>query len=183
MNAEQETGGQKIARSLAETLVKMMQMALGSGAKGQAEIVAAEAVTSAELKDHMNRELIGEIAKKMDGNDAAVLKKAYDEVEDQKDRHFYHSRGWAREPWAASLGIPAVIPPPEDKMYMRSAAGAAVAQASRKLMLKRRKRRDLSVRSRCGRAAPLRRAVFILAPLHHPLKSLRYYRRSTAAFW
>ncbi|MHB1607590.1 MAG: hypothetical protein ACYCXX_02930 [Acidiferrobacter thiooxydans] len=134
VNAEQETSGRKIVRSLAETLVKMMQMALSSGVKGHAEIVAAEAVTTAELKDHMNWELIGEVAKEMEGHDAAILKKAYEEVEDQEDRHFYHSRGWARELWVASLGVPAVIPPPEEKMNVKSGIGAATAQGSRKLI-------------------------------------------------
>ncbi len=134
INPEKETSGRKIVRSYAETLIKAMQGALSSGARGQAEIVAAEAVATAELKDHMNWQLIGEIAKKMDGSNAATLKKAYDEVEDQEDRHFYHARGWARELWAASLDIPAVIPPPEEKMNVKTGMGAAAAQASRKLM-------------------------------------------------
>ena len=134
INPEKETSGRKIVRSYAETRIKAMQGALSSGARGQAEIVAAEAVATAELKDHMNWQLIGEIAKKMDGSNAATLKKAYDEVEDQEDRHFYHARGWARELWAASLDIPAVIPPPEEKMNVKTGMGAAAAQASRKLM-------------------------------------------------
>lgn len=134
INPEKETSGRKIVRSYAETLIKAMQGALSSGARGQAEIVAAEAVATAELKDHMNWQLIGEIAKKMDGSNAATLKKAYDEVEDQEDRHFYHARGWARELWAASLDIPAVIPPPEEKMNVKTGMGAAAAQAFRKLM-------------------------------------------------
>jgi len=134
VNAEQETGGRKIVRSIAETLVKGMQVALSSGARGQAEIVAAESVAMAELKDHLNWELIGQVAEKMDGSDAAILKKAYDEIEDQEDRHFYHAKGWARELWAASLGVPAVIPPPEDKLHVKGGMGAAAAEHSRKLM-------------------------------------------------
>lgn len=134
VNSEQETSGRKIVRSLAETLIKGMQVALNSGVRGQAEIVAAECVATAELKDHLNWELIGQVAEKMDGNDAAMLKKAYDEVEDQEDRHFYHAKGWARELWAASLGVPAVIPPPEEKLHVKSGMGAAAAQSSRKLM-------------------------------------------------
>lgn len=134
INPEQETSGRKIVRGLAETLLKGMQIALSSGVRGQAEIVAAECVATAELKDHLNWELIGQVAEKMDGNDAAMLKKAYDEVEDQEDRHFYHAKGWARELWAASLGVPAVIPPPEEKLHVKSGMGAAAAQSSRKLM-------------------------------------------------
>lgn len=134
VNTERETSGRKIVRSLAETLIKGMQVALGSGVKGQAEIVAAEAIATAELKDHLNWELIGQVASKMEGSDGAILKKAYDEVEDQEDRHFYHAKGWARELWAQSLGVPAVLPPPEDKMHVKSGLGAAAAQSGRKLM-------------------------------------------------
>lgn len=134
VNAERDTSGRKIVRSLAETLVKGMQMALSSGMRGQAEIVAAESVAMAEMKDHMNWELIGQVASKMEGHDAEVLKKAYDEIEDQEDRHFYHAKGWARELWAASLGVPAVIPPPEEKLHVKSGMGAAAAQSTRKLM-------------------------------------------------
>ncbi len=134
VNSEMETTGRQIVRSHAEVLVKAMQMALSSGVKGQAEIVAAEAVTTAELKDHMNWQLIGQVAKKLDGHDADVLKRAYDEVEDQEDRHFYHARGWARELWASALGIPAVIPPPEEKLNVKSGMAAAAAEGSRKLM-------------------------------------------------
>ncbi len=134
LNPERETSGRKIVRSHAETLIKAMQEALSSGRREQAEIVAAEAVATAELKDHMNWELIGEVAKKMEGSDATLLKKAYDEVEDQEDRHFYHARGWARELWAVALDIPAVIPPPEKTMNVKSGMGAAAAQTPRKLM-------------------------------------------------
>ena len=134
LNAERDTSGRKIVRSLADTLIKGMQAALSSGVRSQAEIVAAEAVAIAEMKDHLNWELIGQVASKMEGNDAAMLKKAYDEVEDQEDRHFYHAKGWARELWAASLGVPAVLPPPEEKLHVKSGMGAAAAQSTRKLM-------------------------------------------------
>ncbi len=134
VNAERETGGRKIVKGLAETLVKNMQIALSSGSVSQAEIVAAESVTTAELKDHLNWELIGQVASKMEGQDAAILKKAYEEVEDQEDRHFYHARGWSRELWASSLGVPSVLPPPEYKMNVKSGMAAEAMHSTRKLM-------------------------------------------------
>ncbi len=43
------------------------------------------------------------------------LKAAFEEVEDQEDEHLYHSTGRARELWIESLGLPAVLPPPEER--------------------------------------------------------------------
>jgi hypothetical protein len=48
-----------------------------------------------------------------------------------------HSKGWSRELWIASLGMKAVLPPPEEKKDVKTAIGAARAQQSRKEMLKK----------------------------------------------
>jgi hypothetical protein len=58
-------------------------------------------------------------------------------VEEQEDEHLYHSKGWGRELWIASLGVPAVLPPPEEEKHVKTAIGAARAQQSRKEMLKK----------------------------------------------
>jgi len=63
-----------------------------------------------------------------------VLQPAYEEVDDQEDEHFFHTRGWARELWAKSLGIKSVLPPPEEKMDVKTAMGAATAELSRRVM-------------------------------------------------
>jgi hypothetical protein len=44
--------------------------------------------------------------------------------------------GWARELWIQSLGMPAVLPPPEEQKQVASAIGAARAHQSREDMLK-----------------------------------------------
>jgi hypothetical protein len=59
-----------------------------------------------------------------------ALQDAYDEVEDQEDEHLYHSKGWCRELWIKSLGMRAVLPPPEEKQNVKSAIGAARAEKS-----------------------------------------------------
>jgi hypothetical protein len=86
-----------------------------------AEIVAAEAVTQAELKDHLNWQLLGLIAKEAGKEDriGRVLKDAYDEVEDQEEEHVFHNNGWARELRAQALGLEAVLPPPEEKLGIK----------------------------------------------------------------
>jgi hypothetical protein len=99
-----------------------------------AQLVACECVTLAETKDHLDWELIGEAAKKMTGTEAKALKDAYAEVEDEEDEHLYHTRGWCRELWMESLGLKAVLPPPEERKHVKTAIGAARAEQERKNM-------------------------------------------------
>jgi hypothetical protein len=51
---------------------------------------------------------------------------------DEEDEHLYHSKGWCRELWIASLGLPAVLPPPEEEKDVKSALDAAQAEEERK---------------------------------------------------
>jgi hypothetical protein len=134
LEANRETPGRKVVRTNAECLVTMMQMARKE-APDSAEIVAAECVTLAETKDHLNWELIGMTGEKMKGPKGKALTEAYGEVEDQEDEHLYHTRGWTRELWIQSLGMPAVLPPPEEEKQVKTAIGASRAQQSRNQML------------------------------------------------
>jgi rubrerythrin len=127
-----ETPGRAIVRDKAKGLVAAMEKALASGKKEAAQIVACECVVEAETKDHLNWELIGQVAKKQTGEVGRALKEAYDEVEDEEDEHLYHTTGWCRELWLQSLGQPAVLPPPEEKKDVKTAIGAARAKASRR---------------------------------------------------
>jgi rubrerythrin len=135
LDPKEETPGRKVVQHIGESLVKAMEMALDSGPPEAAQLVAAECVILAETKDHQNWELIGEAAKKLSGNEAKALKAAYKEVEDEEDEHLYHTMGWTRELWIDSLGMPAVIPPPEEEKDVKTAIGAARAKAARKEML------------------------------------------------
>jgi rubrerythrin len=135
LDPDKETPGRKVVRHIGESLVKAMQMALQSGPPQAAQIVAAECVVSAETKDHLNWELIGQSVEKLSGTQKKALKEAYEEVEEQEDEHLYHTQGWARELWIQSLGMKAVIPPPEEEKDVKTAIGAARAKQSRKEML------------------------------------------------
>jgi rubrerythrin len=136
LDPEQETPGRKVVRHIGESLVGAMEMALKSGKPEAAELVACECVVFAETKDHANWELMAQCAEKAKGDEAQALKAACKEVEEQEDEHLYHSKGWSRELWIASLGMPAVLPPPEEEKAVKTAIGAARAQQSRKEMLK-----------------------------------------------
>jgi len=135
LDTEVETPGRLVVRHIGESLVKAMEMALESGEKGAAQLVASEAVTLAETKDHLNWHLIGEAAKKATGDIAKALKAAHDEVEDEEDEHLYHTTGWTRELWIESMGLPAVLPPPEEVKDVKTAIGAARAEQARAQML------------------------------------------------
>lgn len=130
-----ETPGRKVVRHIGESLVKAMEMAKSAGTPTAAELVAAECVVLAETKDHLNWELIGETAKKETGDAAKALKAAYEEVENEEDEHLYHTTGWTRELWIQSLGMPAVLPPPEEEKDVKTAIGAARAKHARGNML------------------------------------------------
>jgi rubrerythrin len=135
LDPEAETPGRLVVRHIGESLVKAMQMALDGGKPEAAEIVAAECVVLAETKDHLNWELIGELAKKVKGEKGAALKEAHEEVEEEEDEHLYHTTGWTRELWIQALGMPAVLPPPEEEKDVKTAIGAARAKRARKDML------------------------------------------------
>jgi rubrerythrin len=135
LDPEKETPGRQVVRHTGESLVKAMEMALESGEPEAAQLVAAECVVLAETKDHLNWELIGEAAKKTTGETAKALKAAHDQVENEEDEHLYHTTGWTRELWIKSLGMKAVLPPPEEEKDVKTAIGAARAKHARADML------------------------------------------------
>jgi hypothetical protein len=130
-----ETPGRRVVRHTGESLVKAMEMALAEGEREAAQIVAAECVVLAETKDHLNWELLGQVAKKTKGEGKKILEAAQEKVEEEEDEHLYHTAGWARELWIEFLGMPAVMPPPEEEKDVKTAIGAARAKQARTEML------------------------------------------------
>ena len=138
LNPRARTPGRRVVGHIGKALLKAMQVARSTGDKKAAELVAAECVVLAETKDHMNWSLIGEMATRVPGIDGRALKAAHDLVEDQEDEHLYHTTGWARELWLKALGVPAVLPPPEEEKEVKSAIGAARAKQARRQMQPRK---------------------------------------------
>lgn len=135
MDSDVETPGREVVRFKGEALITSMEMARNAGDPVAAQLVAAEAVVDAETKDHSNWELIGKIAEKGSGKSASVLRAAYEQVEEEEDEHLYHTMGWARELWIESLGMPAVLPPPEEQKKVTTAIGASRAEQARDEMV------------------------------------------------
>ena len=134
LDPEEQSPGRSIVREMGMRLLRNMEEALKAGDPAAAQLVACECVTIAELKDHFNWELIGQAGKTLGGAEGKALTAAYNEVEDQEDEHFYHSKGWCRELWLESLGLKAVLPPPEERKHVKTAIGAAKAEQSRSEM-------------------------------------------------
>ena len=130
-----ETPGRAVVRHLGESLVKAMEEARSQGDAAAAQLVACECVVLAETKDHLNWQLLEEMAKHAKGGTRKALAAAAEEVEDEEDEHLYHTKGWTRELWLEALGAPAVLPPPEEEKHVKTAIGAARAQQQREEML------------------------------------------------
>ena len=119
LDPDASSPGRQVVHDIGAALVAAMQKALASGHTEAAQLVAAECVTLAETKDHMNWELIGQLAENPKGDRAKVLHTAYEEVAGDEDEHLYHSTGWGRELWIESLGMKAVLPPPRNEKMSR----------------------------------------------------------------
>jgi len=133
IDSDQPTPGREIVRAVGSALIAAMDEARASGNAEAAQLVACECVVLAETKDHLDWELLGKCAEKMTGPQAKILKEACEQVEDEEDEHLYHTKGWCRELWIKSLGMAAVLPPPEERHHVKTAIGASRAeQASAK---------------------------------------------------
>jgi len=131
VDPDMETPGRMVVRHLGESLVAAMEMALENGEPAGAQLVAAECVVLAETKDHANWELLGEVAKATAPPMSKAIEEAHEKVEEEEDEHLYHTTGWARELWIESLGMEAVLPPPEEQKDVKTAIGAARAKHQR----------------------------------------------------
>lgn len=137
LDTKEQTPGRQVVHHLGESLVKAMEMAREDGEPAAAELVACECVVLAETKDHQNWKLMSQYAEDAGEKDkiAKVLSDAVDEAEDEEDEHIYHTKGWARELWIKSLGLEAVLPPPEEEKHVKSAIGASRAEQARDSMM------------------------------------------------
>ena len=131
LDPDAETPGRKVVRYLGTSLVKTMELASRCADPRAAQIVAAECVVLAETKDHLNWELMGELAKNATAEESSLLTPAFEQVEGEEDEHLYHTAGWTRELWIQALGMPAVLPPPEEIRKVDTAIEAAQARKSR----------------------------------------------------
>jgi rubrerythrin len=128
IDADQPSPGRDFVRGLGEALVAALEKAEAAGNPTAAQLVACECVVLAETKDHQNWELLTKCAAHLKGSQKKALEEACEIAEEQQGEHLYHSKGYCRELWLDALGLPAVLPPPEETQHVRSAISAAQAQ-------------------------------------------------------
>jgi hypothetical protein len=129
IDPEQHSPGRAVVRGLGNAFITAMERAKAAGGDPAAvQRVACECIVLAETKDHLNWELLTKCAPHLRGSHQRALEEACEMVEQQEDEHLYHSRGYCRELWLDSLGLPAILPPPEEQEHVRSAISAAQAQ-------------------------------------------------------
>jgi hypothetical protein len=131
LDPDVETPGRLVVRHKSQSLVEAMDLALSKGGPIAAQLTAAESVVEAETKDYANWELIGKMAEHAKGDLAKAMRDAYQEVSEEEAEHLFHTMGWARELWLDSLGVPAVLPPPEEEKSVKTPIGAARAEQER----------------------------------------------------
>lgn len=135
LDPETQTPTRKVVQHIGASLVKAMQLAQKSASPAAAQLVACECVVLAETKDHANWELLGKVAQVATSPLGKALKAAHQAVEKDEDHHLYHTQGWSRELAIEALGMPAVLPPPEEVKKVESAIGASRAEQQRAAML------------------------------------------------
>ncbi|MCE1192477.1 MAG: hypothetical protein LWW96_10015 [Acidovorax sp.] len=135
LDPEQQSHTRQVVRHIGESLVKAMELARQGGNPQAAQLVACECVVHAETKDHANWELLGKVAQAATGDVGQALQAAHQAVEKDEDHHLYHTKGWCRELAIEALGMPAVLPPPEEVKNVESAIGASRAEQQRESML------------------------------------------------
>lgn len=135
IDASRMTPGREVVAFIGESLVHAVRKAQAAGNPEAAQLVAAECVVHAETRDHFNWELIGLLAPHTNSATRKVLREAYESVEQEEDHHLFHTKGWLRELWIRSLGMPAVLPPPEEIRKVETAIGFARAAQARDEML------------------------------------------------
>lgn len=134
IDSTKDVPGRQVVRFLGKSLVEAMRLAQKAGNPPAAELVACECVVLAETKDHADWELLRKCAEHLGGEVTSAIQAIAEEVEDEEDEHLYHSKGWCRELWLKSLGISAVLPPPEERQHVKTAIGAARAEKSAELL-------------------------------------------------
>src|SRR5690606_30861934 len=85
--------------------------ALDAGDSEAAQVVAAECVEHAAIRIERIWELIGHVAHVSVDETGRTLDSAC-EAAPRAEGELYRHRGWVRELWIGTLGLPAVVPPP-----------------------------------------------------------------------
>ena len=131
LDTKASSPGRKVVHDISAALIAVMEKALGDAANEAAQLVAAECVSQAELKDHLNWELIGEVAKSSQGERGEALSCGLSRGRGRGGRALLPHRGL--DPGAVDRGArPASgASSPEERRNVRTEVGAAHARGAR----------------------------------------------------
>lgn len=135
LNPDGQSPTRTVVGHIGKSLVQAIEMAQRTAPPEAAQVVAAQCGVLAETKDHSNWELLGRMAEVATGELGKALKAAHEDVEQDEDHHLFHTKGWMRELAIQGLGMPAVLPPPEEARQVETAIGASRAGQARSSML------------------------------------------------
>ena len=135
LNVDRQSPTRTVVGHIGKSLVQAIEMAQRNALPAAAQVVAAECVVLAETKDHSNWELLGRVAEVATGDIGKAFRAAHEDVEQDEDHHLFHTKGWMRELAIQGLGMPAVLPPPEEVKQVETAIGASRAEQARSSML------------------------------------------------
>jgi hypothetical protein len=105
LDSTAETYGRQVVRYIGESLLKAIQKAIEAGDRAAAQLVAAECVVQAETKAQLNWELLGQLARDIDGPVGQLLTEACQQVGAEEKDRLSHTRNWTRELWLEWLGL------------------------------------------------------------------------------
>ncbi|MCQ4165073.1 hypothetical protein [Tahibacter harae] len=131
LDPETQTMGRQIAAFQGKSLVRAIELTYLAGDPVAAQITAAECVVLAGTKAQLNWELIGLVAQASKGELAHVLRAAHEQVQQEESRRLYCTKGWTRELWIESLGLPAVLPPDQETSEVEMALDATRLEQQR----------------------------------------------------
>ena len=105
--------GRELVAYLAASLVSAIKRAVAEGDREGAQLVACECVVHAELRDQLDWQLLRRCSEELVGEEGKPLPDVFEEIEQDKCEQLHRALGWWRELWVESLGLKAVLPPPD----------------------------------------------------------------------
>jgi len=111
------------------SLVRAIMMAVANGDPEAAQVVAAECVLLADMKKHLDWDLVRDAVSQA-GMQFCSGPEARQEMDDGCCP-LDCTRGWCREQWMSSLDFPAVVPSPREQAERAGVAGTPSTRVSR----------------------------------------------------
>jgi hypothetical protein len=131
IDPEHSAPGREIVAEVGGSLVRAIERATVEGDREVAQLVACECVVHAGIKAQLDWGLLRRCAEELVGDEGQPLPEVFEEIEQEKRDSLDHAQGWWRELWVDSLGMKAVLPPPEVRKRIESASDESARDRAR----------------------------------------------------